>query len=172
MHNVTGIYYLCTMKFVHYLKKEPSDHRSKREFIDFSNNNALEAFVHYKDTDIKKFLGIPNDKEIFFYGYIIEEEDNRLICAAIAEPLNLQELGGKGLFVSSIYTDKRLLNDKGSELIDLCLKGVTSYATNQKKHQFDYAWFPSTSLHSDLLYYDTETINTEMYGTVYLLCQE
>lgn len=160
------------MKFVHYLKKEPSDHRSKREFIDFSNNNALEAFVHYKDTDIKKFLGIPIDKEIFFYGYIIEKEDNHIICLAIAEPLNLTELPGKGLYVSAIHTDKRLLNDDDSELIDLCLKGVSTYATNQKKCQFDYIWFPPTSLRSDLLYYDTKTINTEMYGTVYLLCQE
>ena len=168
-----GISYLCSMKFVHYIKRPKGDRMPKSEYVKFAEDNALELFCNISEDEVREWIGDKGNDELFYYGFSIPSIDPKQpICLAVAERKDINGMEGKGIYVKAIYADKRLFGKDGSRLIDISLDAVVSdnaWRRNSYKH-FDYAWYPNSSMVSEFLHDEGKLINTETYGTVVMVC--
>ncbi len=132
-----GISYLCIMRLIHYIQRQPDDFLSKGEFRK-SVERVISPITKKFWKQIEKTLNISLSVE----GAFVEgrfNSDNRIAYMAYGFPSNLKNNNGTGYELIGVYVDIRMLRktNPNGEISDF----LNSFIHHRLIHKCDYVWF-------------------------------
>lgn len=136
MHNVAGIYYLCTMKLIKYIPRETDDREDRESYL-----SSLFGFIHplgkADEPLIVQLTGQNDLTNTFYLGRLLPNKSISFLIYGYPSDVTPTKTGG--FLLKGIYIDDRLLDSHGKS--KKVSNDLLFYYECLKSRAFKYVWF-------------------------------